>query len=145
MSRTEFSASFLKISSKQQGFTRKTRKSSRKDVETSPLAFLANCVFRVSVSLYLSLQTLLRNKKQSFETHLGTPAIETENCSRKVLKPMSNQRRIDVKSMPNRPLTRGGRGGFEGGVWGAVPNKPLTKLAKKKQVLSAPKAHHRNR
>ena len=40
---------------------------------------------------------------------------------------MSNQCRIDVKSMPNRPLTRGGRGGFEGGVWGgAVPNKPLT-------------------
>ena len=30
--------------------------------------------------------------------------------------------------MPNRPLTRGGRGGFEGGVWGAVPNKPLTIL-----------------
>ena len=28
--------------------------------------------------------------------------------------------------MPNRSLRRGGRGGFEGGVRGAVPNKPLT-------------------
>ena len=27
--------------------------------------------------------------------------------------------RIDVKSMPNRTLRRGGRGGFEGGVWGS--------------------------
>ena len=42
---------------------------------------------------------------------------------------MSNQRRIDVESMPNRPLRRGGRGGFEGGVRGGpVPNKPLTNL-----------------
>ena len=29
-----------------------------------------------------------------------------------------NRCRINVESMPNRPLTRGGRGGFEGGVWG---------------------------
>ena len=29
-----------------------------------------------------------------------------------------NRCRIDVKSMPNRPLRRGGRGGFEGGVRG---------------------------
>ena len=26
---------------------------------------------------------------------------------------------INVESMPNRPLRRGGRGGFEGGVWGS--------------------------
>ena len=42
---------------------------------------------------------------------------------------MSNQCRIDVESMPNRPLRRGLRGRFEGGVQGPVPNKPLTKLA----------------
>ena len=30
--------------------------------------------------------------------------------------------------MPNQPLRRGVRGGFEGGVWGPVPNKPLTTL-----------------
>ena len=36
--------------------------------------------------------------------------------------------RIDAESMPNRPLRRGGRGGFEGGVRGSVPNKPLTTL-----------------
>ena len=30
-----------------------------------------------------------------------------------------NRCRIDVKSMPNRPLRREGRGGFEGGVWGS--------------------------
>ena len=33
---------------------------------------------------------------------------------------MSKQCRIDVESMANRPLRRGGRGGFEGGVWGAL-------------------------
>ena len=33
---------------------------------------------------------------------------------------------IDVESMANRPLRRGGRGGFEGEVRGSVPNKPLT-------------------
>ena len=42
---------------------------------------------------------------------------------------MSNQCRIDVESMPNRPLKRGGRGGFEAEVRGSVPNKPLTRLA----------------
>ena len=37
---------------------------------------------------------------------------------------MSNQCRIDVKSMPNSPVRRGGRrGGFEGGVWGACAKK----------------------
>ena len=42
---------------------------------------------------------------------------------------MSNQCRIDVKSMSNRALRREGRGGFEGGVrGGSVPNKPLTIL-----------------
>ena len=42
---------------------------------------------------------------------------------------MSNQCRIDVESMPNRPVRRGGRGRFEGGVsLGPVPNKPLTKF-----------------
>ena len=30
--------------------------------------------------------------------------------------------------MPNRPLRRGGRGGFEGGVRGPVPNIPLTRV-----------------
>ena len=32
------------------------------------------------------------------------------------MKSMSNQCRIDVESMPTRPLRREGRGGFEGGV-----------------------------
>ena len=30
-----------------------------------------------------------------------------------------NRCRIDAESMPNRPLRRGGRGRFEGGVWSA--------------------------
>ena len=30
-----------------------------------------------------------------------------------------NRCRINVESMLNRPLRRGGRGGFEGGAWGA--------------------------
>ena len=41
---------------------------------------------------------------------------------------MSNQCRIDVKSMRNRPLTRARRGGFEGGVGGGLclisPSQP---------------------
>ena len=37
-----------------------------------------------------------------------------------------NQCRINVESMPNRPLRREGRSGFEGGVRGSVPHKPLT-------------------
>ena len=45
---------------------------------------------------------------------------------------MSNQCRIDVESMPNRPLRSGGRGGFKSEVEGVcvcvVPNKPLTIL-----------------
>ena len=35
---------------------------------------------------------------------------------------------FDPISMPNWPLRRGGRGGFEGGVLGPVPHKPLTML-----------------
>ena len=31
--------------------------------------------------------------------------------------------------MPDRPLMRGGRGGFKGEVRGLVPNKPLTHLS----------------
>ena len=40
---------------------------------------------------------------------------------------MSNQCQIDVESMPNQPLRRGRRGGFEDEVGGSVPNQPLTK------------------
>ena len=39
-----------------------------------------------------------------------------------------NWYRIDVESMPNRPLSRGGRGRFEGGVRGACAKKNLTTL-----------------
>ena len=61
------------------------------------------------------------------------------------LKIGSNQEircRIDVKLMPNRPLRRGGRGGFEGGVpvppfLGAPPflqSTPKTNSASKMQI-----------
>ena len=43
-----------------------------------------------------------------------------------IRRSMSNQCRVDVESMPNRPLKRGRRGGFEGEVRGSVPNKLLT-------------------
>ena len=44
-------------------------------------------------------------------------------------KSQSNQCPIDVESMPNRPLRKGGRGGLEGGFQGgSVPNKPLTRI-----------------
>ena len=39
-----------------------------------------------------------------------------------------NRCRIDVKSMPNRPLRRGGRGGFKGGVRGGLCLNPSQSL-----------------
>ena len=48
---------------------------------------------------------------------------------------MSNRCRIDVESMPNRPLRRGRRGGFEGESWGSVPNKSLTSLDEGAQAV----------
>ena len=43
--------------------------------------------------------------------------------------------------MPNRPLRRGRRGGFEGELWGSVPNKPLTKFVPLKILPTSDPLH----
>ena len=56
---------------------------------------------------------------------------------------MSNQCRIDVKSMPNRPLTKGeGEADSRVGSGGAVPNKPLTMLGQSGGVVPAMATRH---
>ena len=45
-----------------------------------------------------------------------------------------NRCRIDAESMPNRPLRRGGQGGFEGAVQGPVPKRPLSILFRMVEV-----------
>ena len=72
---------------------------------------------------------------KSLFSHPPKPRSELDMCHNKVLRTIPgrntcaildfkscifcDQCRFDVTSMPNRPLRRGGRGGFEGGVWGA--------------------------
>ena len=51
---------------------------------------------------------------------------------------MSDQCRIDVESMPSRPLRRGGRGGFEGGVRGACALINLSKFLETPQGPRGP-------
>ena len=45
--------------------------------------------------------------------------IDSASKQGQIRKSMSNQCQIDVESMPNRPLRKGGLGGFEAAVRGA--------------------------